>query len=287
MKVRANGISNLAARFRALALPAITGLVLLCPCASWARSQGTAKSAPAARSALASKAAPQAKQVAATKPPAKGLNTGITVHGWWKIDVRNPDGKLVAHREFENGLFGGNGDGASLLTSLLARQFVLGGWTVELDDTYNTTTQVGASAYVGEPNSGNVNSYCGLASLVVYVSCSTNLSITSQGTATISNPNNGTSVSVSTGSLVFSGSVIWPTGGPVQDTITAVRTVNAGICTPTTSATSCFSDNGSNTPAASIFTGRSLDGLNGDPAAVPVTPGQTVTVAVTYTFTSQ
>lgn len=139
MRVRANGISNLAARFRALALLPAAGLVLLCPCASWARSQSTAKPAASAKATPVSKAAPQSKQVAAMKAPAKGLNTGITVHGWWKIDVRNPDGKLVTHREFENQLITG-GSGDALLARVLGREVIAGqqaqieDWLILLND---------------------------------------------------------------------------------------------------------------------------------------------------------
>lgn len=34
----------------------------------------------------------------------RGQSEGITVHGHWVIDVRNPDGKLVNHVEFENSI---------------------------------------------------------------------------------------------------------------------------------------------------------------------------------------
>ena len=44
-----------------------------------------------------------------------GSHEGIKVHGHWTIEVRNPDGRLVAHREFENSLAGGG----QLLSALL------------------------------------------------------------------------------------------------------------------------------------------------------------------------
>src|SRR2546423_15522419 len=43
----------------------------------------------------------------ATQPeasPGRGQQEGIKVHGHWTIEVRNPDGTLVTHREFENAL---------------------------------------------------------------------------------------------------------------------------------------------------------------------------------------
>lgn len=54
---------------------------------------------------------------------------GIKVHGHWMIEVRNPDGTLAEHREFENAL-GPNGN--YLLTHFLARQDSVGGWGVVL-----------------------------------------------------------------------------------------------------------------------------------------------------------
>jgi hypothetical protein len=68
----------------------------------------------------------------ASTAPARGAREGIGVHGWWTIDVRNPDGSLDRHVEFENQLCttftdnvvsglsvaGGDVTLASLLTSI-------------------------------------------------------------------------------------------------------------------------------------------------------------------------
>ena len=53
-------------------------------------------------------------------PPAEAKSErpgheGIKVHGHWVIDVRNLDGKLVTHREFENALVVGTGVSGSVL----------------------------------------------------------------------------------------------------------------------------------------------------------------------------
>jgi hypothetical protein len=37
-------------------------------------------------------------------PDDSGAKQGIKVHGYWKIDVVNPDGTVASHREFENAL---------------------------------------------------------------------------------------------------------------------------------------------------------------------------------------
>lgn len=54
-----------------------------------------------------------------------GPKEGIKVHGRWTIDIRNPDGTLVSHREFENAL---QTSGAALLGSFLQRTDKAGEW---------------------------------------------------------------------------------------------------------------------------------------------------------------
>lgn len=42
-----------------------------------------------------------------------GMKTGVKVHGYWKIDVKNPDGNLASHTEFENSLTTNDPNGLS------------------------------------------------------------------------------------------------------------------------------------------------------------------------------
>jgi hypothetical protein len=55
---------------------------------------------------------------------------GIKVHGNWTIDVRDPDGSLAAHHEFENRLVTG---GTNLLSDLLGLKVPISDWTIFLD----------------------------------------------------------------------------------------------------------------------------------------------------------
>jgi hypothetical protein len=83
---------------------------------------------------------PSAIQSVNAQSPAKatassqggGQKEAIKVHGHWTIEVRNPDGKLVTHREFENGLTLQGKDG---LIRLLGRQITNGAWHVGLANT--------------------------------------------------------------------------------------------------------------------------------------------------------
>lgn len=49
--------------------------------------------------------------------PASAINQGLKMHGHWIIDIKNPDGTLAQHREFENSI---QYDGQNYLVGLLS-----------------------------------------------------------------------------------------------------------------------------------------------------------------------
>jgi hypothetical protein len=57
---------------------------------------------------------------------------GISVHGHWTIEVKNPDGTLAERREFDNALAT---DGSATLSMILARQKSITGWSIGLGGT--------------------------------------------------------------------------------------------------------------------------------------------------------
>jgi hypothetical protein len=66
------------------------------------------------------------------KPRGESSSTqhnGIKVHGHWTIEVRDPDGKLVTHHEFENAL---QPDGVLGLAEVLGRVQTVGFWAVQV-----------------------------------------------------------------------------------------------------------------------------------------------------------
>jgi hypothetical protein len=65
----------------------------------------------------------------ALKKPARGPHDGIVVHGRWKIFVRNRDGSLAQHVEFENSL---TGFGQDLLDFLLMGDYTIVGYGVDV-----------------------------------------------------------------------------------------------------------------------------------------------------------
>ncbi|MGA7028116.1 MAG: hypothetical protein WBY24_05660, partial [Candidatus Acidiferrales bacterium] len=98
-----------------------------------------------------------AAQKIAAQPPANGMSTGIKVHGHWIIEVHNPDGSLVTHREFENEI---QIAGVATLASLLARTATPGSWAIGLGDAVSPpcTTSMGfvsfAVYYTGAASQG-------------------------------------------------------------------------------------------------------------------------------------
>jgi hypothetical protein len=85
--------------------------------------QAPAAPAPPRASSDATKALPAAPPEQNSAPQAKGQHEGITVHGHWTIEVKNSDGTLDKHVEFENSLAGSQGwtlGGQAFLFELLS-----------------------------------------------------------------------------------------------------------------------------------------------------------------------
>jgi hypothetical protein len=77
------------------------------------------------------------KAVGEGNPKGDGKRESIKVHGHWTIEVRNPDGAMVRHVEFENSLTLG---GATSLATLLLGTEVQGGFAVFLSNNIAGTT---------------------------------------------------------------------------------------------------------------------------------------------------
>jgi hypothetical protein len=69
--------------------------------------------------------APQATTSNVSETNKKSGHEGIQVHGHWTIEVRNKDGALVSHTEFENSLATG---ASAWFAKVLARQASWGPW---------------------------------------------------------------------------------------------------------------------------------------------------------------
>ena len=114
------------------------------------------------------------------------MNTGVKIHGHWKIVVRNPDGTVATRRDFENSLDLG---GINLLPNLLAGGVTPGAWAIALGaqtagntgPCSGTTFQLYATSNVPASSSGNcfIGEPTGIyAATCASPLCSPNLSVT-------------------------------------------------------------------------------------------------------------
>src|SRR5271168_3514589 len=101
--MKTNGKSEVIARIarQSLVLATLFAMLLLAADISRAQSSATSPATPTAKMAAPSAAKPVRP---AAKLPAKSPHEGITVHGHWTIDVKNPDGTVASHHEFENSI---------------------------------------------------------------------------------------------------------------------------------------------------------------------------------------
>lgn len=229
------------------------------PAAQAAASVVTPQAQPAARPA------PQAAQTGASgESTAKGNQEGIRVHGHWTIEVRNPDGTLAARREFENSINAYSG--AQLVSAALTGGITMGGWQVALNNGVN---------FLEINTAGAVATYC--QSLVINGGTTT----TCSDTLTVTGPTLTGNAFNSTQTITFSGTAPVPQGFPSE--ILEVNTINYP-CAATVSIADCLSTQANVAILGVGLTARQLDGLNGDPAALPVGAGQTVAVTVVISF---
>lgn len=242
-----------------------------------------AQSAPPARlMAAASESVPSTAQkpAAPVAEEKKGQHEGITVHGHWTIEVKNPDGEVTKYVEFENSIAPGGSiatvagntpvpGGNAFLSALLAGQTAspAGSWGIFLEGPGGTTDPTGSpcatSVYPlcvvmqNSPNNPLASSLC----TAVPPGFSCNLGITPLGTS----PN--------LLGFQLSGSIAATQSGQVS----AVATAILGACGPTDGLANCPFGNSNGT---ALFTSRS--DFPGAPLAVAA--GQTVVVTVQISF---
>lgn len=207
------------------------------------------KQSSAASTAKAQSKQPQAEEaensVVEEKPSGDASHQGIKVHGHWTVEVRNPDGSVVTHREFENSLFP-----SPALASILGRQVASGFWTIFLypGTVCGNTNNAGCS--IAEP----ANTCC--------LYNSTNLSVT-----------------VSGNSFVLSGTVVATGGG----SITTVQTDSQACPNTVAPSAPCQSYNSGPNFGFGAGAGFIFTSTNPSPA-ISVAAGQTVAVTVNISF---
>ena len=177
-----------------------------------------------------------------------GPEEGIKVRGQWAIDVKNPDGSLAKHYEFENALVS---DGQIRLSNFLGRTRTPGRWAIIVFDGLCT------------PDSG--------ASTV----CLLTEAGSTYGGTPYTEPNNWPNLVLAQATpgapgLTLRGSFTAAAAGTVSSVATTL-----GACAQTSTPQNCIEfDPG----GAAMFSARAL------PAPVAVQAGQVVQISVTFSF---
>jgi hypothetical protein len=275
-----------------LLVPLLVMVVSVAPC-THAQSNGTSATALAEKPAAATVTATQAPNVVAKpaaasanapasaeeKPSRKGAQEGIQVHGHWTIEVRNPDGTVDKHLDFENGFctlsntIGVNAisTGDLTLAGLLTGLSVPGPWQIQLASPAVPAGGAPVPACSKLINTSNefILDQSNATSLVA--GCSAGLLCFPVLTPpTLTSSNNG---------IILSGQFTIP-AGTSNTTITAVLTTMATCPSSSYTLSTCTA----NSSTLSPFSGTYLTGIGSVPAAPTVTAGQTVAVSVQYSF---
>jgi hypothetical protein len=184
-----------------------------------------------------------------------GEHEGIKVHGHWTIEVRNPDGKVVTHREFENAL---TSLGAASLASILAAGLTPGGWQILL---------AGSPQPCFESLNAAGPSNCAIDSIPGRLPPGATSAF-----ATLQ-------VSAAAGQLTLNGTAVAGEAGNVAHVYTNLYTCAAS--TPPMSCATSFAG-----IALNQFTAANSASTPSPFAAVTVAQGQTIAVTVVISFSS-
>jgi hypothetical protein len=236
---------------------------------------------PSSRAAIAM---PAHAATARTGASRRGAREGIQIHGQWVIEVRNREGKVTGRREFENAI---QPAGMAFLGALIEANGSSSGLIISI----NGSSQSQGPCTQFAPLSGNSNclivlppngqGFIGpLATGCPKTVCSNNLTVTAPSFS--SNTFTGSQI-VLAGSVPASSAA-----GNIEDVETVFAICQASetpngceyIYNPTTQASNgdyVYSGN---------FTMLTLDGKNGDPAAIAFSTGDTIAVTVTISFSS-
>jgi hypothetical protein len=260
--------------------------ILLVGLASVSQAQASGAAAPSTTKAAAPATAPE-KPAAHGESQPRGNHEGIKVHGHWTIEVRNPDGTLATHREFENSLSSGFSfftyalpGGSSMLSGLITGQVPTPvAWGIVLEGpSYPSVTNAPCS-----PTISLANANIGMCLLLQNSSSS----YLATDEAYCPNPPAGMSCNLVPSTL---GTAPSYTGIQLLGSVTAtqagsvstVATLDVNACGLTGSATNCISPSSHGMLA---FTSLTLNGSPGTPTApVSVSAGQTIGVTVQFSF---
>ncbi len=230
----------------------------------------------------------------ASKPAADASNRkrgseGIKVSGYWTIEVKNPDGTVASHTEFENAL---QPNGMLGLAALLAGNSASGGFVLMLNGAstqfINKVDSNGVSHVrwlSTSPDPGPCTSTCIIAPIQSYIAHLGGV----KGDLGVSGPTfNSTGTFLGSPQVVLTGNITAQLKNTINDAetllISCFPSITPGACTTGANTTNANGGTEYLDEVVYLFTQKNLDGLNGDPSPVSVTKGQSIGITVTLTF---
>jgi hypothetical protein len=282
-----------------VAVACAVGALFCLPAVSAQAQQSTSathQSAPAARPAAASQSAPEMHGLPAAnasgKTAPKAVVQGIKVNGYWKIDVRNPDGSLVKHVEFENALTA-NAISNYLPFALFGQPFTGVNYVITGVDAPAIGVNTGASqdeaAGDGAPWFPSLNGVvgpCGGSGCVMFVTNSAtayNCALYEKQSPSVCN--GGLSVSAGTAGTTLSGSFTATSSNSITSVSSYITYCYSGT-SPDPYENICPVPSGTTLGAAGAYA-LTLDFTSYTlPTPIPVTATQSVNVSVAISFSS-
>jgi hypothetical protein len=207
--------------------------------------------------------------MAAGKKSDDSTHQGVKVHGHWVIDVRNPDGTLAQHRDFENSL---ESDAQGFLVGLMSGYMIPGDYMLVIGASSGTSACNATYQFCGIVH--NLSTYPALGYCGVYYCTGSSLSYAYNFGTSFGGPY----------SLVLSGSITANQTGTIGQVYSLISTcANIGFSTTvnpstieTNSPATCVTQT-SPEPWYGPLTQATL-------SPVSVTSGQIIQVTVTFTF---
>lgn len=191
-----------------------------------------------------------------------GPTEGITVHGHWEIEVRNPDGSLASRTEFENALVAGN----TVISDLMQGFVVPGRWVIRASGACGGIGSVSTICY-SVPAGSVATAAPEIFETLTVIDLGPNMQLFGSFTA------------LADGSIPFVGTTMVGCGG--TSARNTANTPAPGQCLPMLQMSSNPFNNTltSSTPNTRLqsFTATTL-------TPIPVTTGQIVQVRVTISF---
>jgi hypothetical protein len=202
----------------------------------------------------------------ATATPSGGNHEGVKMHGHWVIDVKNPDGTIAQHRDFENTI---TGYGQELLAGLMSGYIVPSDYAIFLAPAVNGN--VPCAVPQGFQGCVIVRSLTTLPASAIcpYYTCFTGLTLTP---TLIDNASTGSAI-------VLAGTFTATQAGTIDGVTLEYGTCPANISS-VTALTTISPSTCSTTPGSGGYRPLSSAGVS----LVNVVQSQIVQVTVTITF---